>query len=216
MSKLIYQYSKQLAFLAVIFQIGCQSSPPPTQQDTLLTLLSPSETGIDFKNAIVEDERNNHLINDMMVAGAGVAIGDINNDSLPDIFFSGNQVPDRLYLNLGGMKFQDITEEAGISIDDRWSTGVTMADLNSDGFIDIYVCRSVQENPQLSQNLLYINNQDLTFTESGATYGLSDRGFSVQATFFDADKDGLLDMYLVNQPAKLGETLRECAELPKQ
>jgi len=176
-----------------------------TKEGTLFTLLTPKHTGINFKNTIVEDEQHNHLINDMIVAGAGVAIGDINNDSLPDIFFAGNQVADRLYLNQGQMRFQDITEAAGIHGDDRWSTGVTMADINKDGFIDIYVCRSVQENPQLSQNLLYINNGDLTFTEKAAAYGLSDRGFSIQATFFDADQDGLLDMYLVNQPPSLGK-----------
>ncbi len=181
------------------------SSHSTTKEITLFTLLTPKDTGINFKNTVVEDERHNHLINDMIVAGAGVAVGDINNDSLPDIFFAGNQVADRLYLNQGQMQFQDITEAAGIYVDDRWSTGVTMADINKDGFIDIYVCRSVQENPQLSENLLYINNGDLTFTEQAAAYGLSDRGFSIQATFFDADQDGLLDMYLVNQPPSLGK-----------
>jgi len=193
-----------LIVIAALFFQQCESSTEE-QRQTMFTLLLPEQTGIDFINRVIEDEANNHLINDMIVAGAGVAIGDINNDSLPDIFFAGNQVGDRLYLNQGQMQFRDITEAAGIYSDNRWSTGVTMADINKDGFIDIYVCRSVQENPQLSQNLLYINNGDLTFTEKAAAYGLSDRGFSVQATFFDADQDGLLDMYLVNQPPSLGK-----------
>ena len=193
-----------ILLLAVVGQ-SCKESPPVTSPESLFSLLSPAQTGINFQNTVVEDEEHNHLTNDMIVAGAGVGIADINNDSLPDIFFAGNQVSDRLYLNQGNMQFQDITEQAGILSDERWSTGVTMVDINNDGFMDIYVCRSVQENPQLSENLLYINNGDLTFTEKAASYGISDRGFSVQATFFDADKDGFLDMYLVNQPPSLGK-----------
>ena len=191
--------------MGIFMAPGCDSQSNLQPANTLFTMLSPDQTGIDFKNMVIEDEKNNHLVNDMIIAGAGVAIGDINNDSLPDIFFAGNQVSDRLYLNKGDMQFEDITESSGISVESKWSTGITMADVNNDGYLDIYVCRSVQENPQLSQNLLYINNGDLTFSENAANYGLSDRGFSVQATFFDADRDGLLDMYLVNQPPSLGK-----------
>ncbi|MDH3709868.1 MAG: VCBS repeat-containing protein [Cyclobacteriaceae bacterium] len=197
-----------LMLLAVIGQ-SCKEPTPIISPETLFSLLSPAQTGIEFQNMVIEDEEHNHLTNDMFVAGAGVGIADINNDSLPDIFFAGNQVSDRLYLNQGNLQFQDITEQAGILSDERWSTGVTMVDINNDGFMDIYVCRSVQENPQLSENLLYINNGDLTFTEQAASFGISDRGFSVQATFFDADRDGFLDMYLVNQPPSLGKRTGE-------
>ena len=209
----INKHTRTLALALLVCLYACQAPVPQKEDsDTLFTLLTPQQTGIAFKNTVVEDEKHNHLINDMIVAGAGVGIADINNDSLPDIYFAGNQVPDRLYLNKGNLQFEDISKQAGIFDDQRWSTGVTMADVNNDGYIDIYVCRSVQENPQLSQNLLYINNGDLTFTEQGSAYGLSDRGFSVQATFFDADKDGLLDMYLVNQPPSLG---KRSGEVPK-
>ena len=140
--------------------------------DTLFTLIPNRKTGITFSNDITEDRFHNHIINDMFISGAGVAVGDINNDSLPDLFFTGNQVQDKLYLNLGNLKFKDITEESGIEADENWSTGVTMADINNDGLMDIYICKSVQDNEQLSTNLLYINNGDLTFTERAAEYGL--------------------------------------------
>ncbi|MCZ6900822.1 MAG: CRTAC1 family protein [Bacteroidetes bacterium] len=198
-------------YFCIILQ-SCQTGEENQHhQLRLFSLLSPKETGVNFQNLVVENENYNHLNNDMIVAGAGVAVGDINNDSLPDLYFAGNQVPDRLYLNLGNLKFKDITQSAGIGDSKTWSAGVTMADVNNDGLLDIYVCKSVQGKPQLSENLLYINNGpsypkgEITFTEKAIDYGLSDRGFSVQAVFFDADRDGLLDMYLVNQPPSLGK-----------
>ncbi|MGI9542718.1 MAG: FG-GAP-like repeat-containing protein [Cyclobacteriaceae bacterium] len=195
-----------LLLFYLLMLLACdKDNEKPIRTETLFSLLSPDETGIDFQNIVVEDERHNHLINDMIVAGAGVAVGDINNDSLPDLFFAGNQVPDRLYVNKGNLQFEDISAASGINLDHTWSAGVTMADVNNDGYLDIYVCKSVQETPQLSKNLLFINNGDLTFSEKAAEYGLSDRGFSVQAAFFDADNDGFLDLYLVNQPPSLGK-----------
>lgn len=163
-------------------------------------LLSPEQTGIDFNNAIQESRTVNHLYYNQIYSGAGVAIGDINNDGLSDIFFSGNQVSDRLYLNKGDFKFQDITKKSRAAKNAGWSWGVTMADVNNDGYLDIYVSRNGDSmNPEDRRNQLYINNKDLTFTESALAYGLADDGFSSQAVFFDMDNDGDLDMYQVNQ-----------------
>ena len=194
--------------LLFLFLQACNASSGDysvEKADKLFSLLSPKKTGVLFQNTLVEDAKHNHLLNDMFVAGAGVAVGDINQDGLPDLYFAGNQVPDRLYLNKGGFQFEDVTEAAGIEADKNWSTGVTMADVNNDGLLDIYVCKMVQENEQLSANLFYINEGDGTFSEKGLAYNLADRGLSVQATFADFDKDGYLDMYLVNQPPSLGK-----------
>ena len=163
--------------------------------------LFEDKTGIDFNNAITENDTLNHFFMMQVYNGAGVAIGDINNDGLSDIYFCGNQVDDKLYLNKGNFKFKDITETSGISKIPGWSTGVTMADVNADGLLDIYVSRS---GPFMSlkkrQNLLYINNGNNTFTESSKKFGLADYGFSSQALFFDMDNDNDLDMFQVNQP----------------
>lgn len=163
-------------------------------------LLSAERTGIDFNNAIRESEKVNHLYYNQLYSGAGVAIGDINNDGLPDIFFCGNQVSDRLYLNKGDLKFENITKKSRVARNSGWSWGVTMADVNNDGYLDIYVSRNGESmKPEERKNQLLINNQDLTFTESASLYGLADVGFSSQAVFFDMDNDGDLDMYQVNQ-----------------
>ena len=165
-------------------------------------LLSPEETGIDFNNKLQETETFNHYFYSQIYVGSGVAIGDINNDGLPDVFFGGNQVSDRLYLNKGDFKFEDITKTSKTGINPGWTWGVTMADVNADGYLDIYVSRNGNSsNKKDRRNLLYINNQDLTFTESAIQYGLADVGFSTQAIFFDMDNDGDLDMYQVNQVA---------------
>ena len=164
-------------------------------------LLQPENTSIDFNNTIRESATKNHLYYSQIYNGAGVAIGDINNDGLDDIFFCGNQVSDRLYLNKGDFQFENITKSSRVARNDGWSWGVTMADVNADGYLDIYVSRNGESmNPSERQNQLLINNGDLTFTESANKYGLADLGFSSQAVFFDMDKDGDLDMYQVNQP----------------
>ena len=159
------------------------------------------KTGVDFNNLIIENDSVNHLFQMQIYNGAGVAIGDINNDDLPDLFFAGNQVDDKLYLNKGDFLFEDISERANINQINGWSTGVTMVDINADGLLDIYVSRSgLSAKLKDRQNMLYINNGDLTFTESSKEYGLQNFGCSSQAVFFDMDNDNDLDMFQMNQP----------------
>lgn len=165
-------------------------------------LLPAEKTGIDFENTIKESTYFNHYYYSQMYVGSGVAIGDINNDGLADVFFGGNQVEDRLYLNKGDFQFENITKKSRVAVNSGWTWGVTMADVNADGYLDIYVSRNgTSANPADRRNQLYINNKDLTFTESAIQYGLADVGFSTQAVFFDMDNDGDLDMYQVNQVA---------------
>jgi len=186
-----------------LFLVACNQPKRdlyPKTYESGFNLLPPLQTGIDFNNAIKESETVNHLYYNQLYSGAGVAIGDINNDDLPDVFFCGNQVSDRLYLNKGNFKFEDITKKSRAAVNSGWSWGVTMADVNNDGYLDIYVSRNGESmKPEERKNQLYINNQDLTFTESAMAYGLADAGFSSQAVFFDMDNDGDLDMYQVNQ-----------------
>ena len=163
--------------------------------------LSPSRTGIHFLNELIENDTLNYTKFPYMYMGGGVSIGDINNDGLDDIFFTGNLVANKLYLNKGNMKFEDISSTAGITGNHQWFTGSTMADVNNDGWLDIYVCVSAKYQP--SDNLLFINNHDNTFTESAKAYGINDKSSSVQATFFDYNNDGLLDLYVANYPIVL-------------
>ena len=175
------------------------STPGTDSGSALFTLMNPEETGITFANKVYEDDDNHPFGYTYFYNGGGVAIGDINNDGLPDLFFTGNMVPSKLYLNKGDFLFEDITDRAAVGEAGGWSNGVTMVDINLDGYLDIYVCRSYYlKNPALRENLLYINNGDLTFREEAGAYGLNDPGFSVQAAFFDYDRDGDLDMYLGN------------------
>ena len=164
----------------------------------LFTILDEGRTGINFKNTIFEGEALNVLNYTYFYNGGGVAIGDINNDGLPDILFTGNMVRNRLFLNKGNFKFEDITEKSGIADKQGWCTGATMVDINGDGKLDIYICRTADANPARRKNLLFINNGDLTFTEEAEKYGLADVGYSTQAAFFDYDKDGDLDCFITN------------------
>ena len=185
---------KWLFGLIILSLISCK------QQSTLFTKLSQDETGIDFANVIQEgDTQFNILSYPYFYNGGGVAVGDINNDGLPDLVFTGNMVNNRLYLNKGNFTFEDITLPSHIADAKGWNTGVTVADVNGDGWADIYICRSGNSSSTFRKNLLYINNHNLTFTESAAKYGLADAGYSTQASFFDYDKDGDLDMMLINQ-----------------
>ena len=189
-------YIKLLAFytMAALF-FSCSRD-----HSKLFTKLSENKTGINFRNLIKEDNPEfNIVLYPYFYNGGGVAVGDINNDGLPDICFTGNMVKNRLYINKGNMQFEDITEKSGIAAKEGWCTGVTMADVNGDGNLDIYICRSGLSNVAYRTNLLFINNGDLTFTEKAHEYGLDDAGYSTQASFFDYDKDGDLDMILINQ-----------------
>lgn len=180
-------------FLIFAFCWGCKN-----QENTLFTALPESKTGIQFRNTLFEDGPLNVANYIYFYNGGGVAIGDINNDGLQDIFFSGNMVRNRLYLNKGNFQFEDITPTAGVDKMQGWCTGVTMADVNGDGKLDIYICRSADINPDRRKNLLFINNGDLSFTERAEEYGLADNGYSTQAAFFDYDKDGDLDCFIIN------------------
>jgi len=160
--------------------------------------LDPTATGIAFSNDLTENDSLNYFTYAYIYMGGGVAAGDINNDGLTDLYFTGNQLPNKLYLNKGDLKFEDISKAAGVSGDDRWYTGVTMADVNADGWLDIYCSVGGPSEPK--ENQLFINNGDSTFREAAVEFGLADIGNGVQATFFDYDKDGDLDMYQANYP----------------
>jgi len=203
MARINTRYGK--IFLLAVFTMACQEDEKrslyPKELIGSFQLLPVSKTGVDFNNAIRESKTVNHLYYSQIYNGAGVAIGDINNDGLSDIFFCGNQVNDKLYLNKGSFVFEDITKSSDVARSPGWSWGVTMADVNADGHLDIYISRNGESiNPDDCKNKLYINNQNLTFTESAESYGLADAGYSSQAVFFDMDNDGDLDMYQVNQP----------------
>jgi len=180
-------------FLSLVLFIGCGQ-----KEGRLFENPSPQKTGIDFVNKITETDELNILDYLYFYDGGGVSIGDINNDDLPDIFFSGNQVKNRLFLNKGDLQFEDITSTAGLEGNSTWNTGAIMGDVNGDGLLDIYVCAVVGINGFNGYNELFINNGDLTFTESAAKYGLDFESYSSSALFLDYDLDGDLDMYILN------------------
>jgi len=184
-------------FLLTILFIG-SCKPVKDEEKKLLTLLRPSETNVDFVNKLTETEQFNMIQYLYFNNGAGVAAGDINNDGLVDLYFASNQNPNKLYLNKGNFVFEDITEKAGVAGQGDWKTGVTMADVNGDGLLDIYVCQVGDYKAVHGRNQLFINQGDLTFREEAKEYGLDFQGFSTQAAFFDYDRDGDLDMYLLN------------------
>ncbi|MCF7567977.1 VCBS repeat-containing protein [Sabulilitoribacter arenilitoris] len=165
--------------------------------------INSKASGIDFSNILTENDSINYFNYGYMYMGGGVAIGDVNNDGLQDVYFTGNMVENKLYLNKGDLSFEDITESANVAADDRWVTGVTMADVNADGWLDMYV--SVSGIWTTTKNLLYINkgldeNGIPIFIEAAESYGIADSGNSVQGTFFDYDNDGDLDLYVINYP----------------
>ena len=174
--------------------LGCKNK----KNNVVFTLLDSKETGIKFKNTSVENEQINILTYEYLYNGGGVSVGDINNDGLKDIYFTSNNQENKLYLNKGNMQFEDITAKAGAGCKEGWKTGTSMVDINGDGLLDIYVCKSADGDPNRRRNILLINNGNLTFTDKAKEYGLDDFGYSTQATFFDYDNDGDLDMFLLN------------------
>lgn len=172
------------------------------EQDTLFRLVPPEDSGLDFVNLVEEKDSINILTVQYMYHGGAVAIGDFNNDKLQDIFFSGNMVPNRLYLNRGNLKFEDISDKAGIGAADKWNSGVALADVNADGLLDIYVCATIHDDSMKRANTLFINkglntNGIPTFKDEAPQYGVADTGYSQNAAFFDYDKDGDLDLYVL-------------------
>ena len=182
-----------IILILLIFTVSCRDNG-----NKLFTSLSYKRTGINFKNWVKESETFNVLDYGYLYNGAGVAAGDLNNDGLPDLYFAGNLTKSKLYINKGNFRFEDITEKAGFDGSGTWNTGVTMADINGDGFLDIYVCSSTDGRPDFRKNQLYINNGNLTFTESAANYGIDDPSYSTHSVFFDYDKDNDLDLFVIN------------------
>jgi len=156
------------------------------------------QTGIDFNNKVIDQKLDNSFVFRNFYNGGGVATGDLNNDSLPDIFLTSNMGDNRLYLNRGGFHFEDITQKSGITQDSMWSTGAMLVDINHDGWLDIYVCNSGHMKDGHRKNKLYINNKNGTFTESAAKYGLDISAYTTQVSFFDYDNDGDLDCFMIN------------------
>ena len=190
---------RRLGFLlSLLCLAGCRRGERP-----VFELLSAERTGVTFANTITTSESLSVQTDVYVYNGAGVAVGDVDNDGLPDIFFSGNMVTSRLYMNKGAMRFDDVTERAGVKTN-RWATGATMVDINNDGYLDIYVSVSGPEwsKPEERANLLFVNNRNRTFTEAAAQYGVADSGFTTHAAFLDYDGDGCLDLFLLeNSPA---------------
>lgn len=204
MTKLKYFHLKNLLFsssyLLVVLLVlnACKDPKRAEKQPSLFTKLDSATTHIGFVNEVKDSEKLNILDYLYFYNGGGVAAGDFNNDGLTDIFFVSNSGKNKLYLNKGNWKFEDITQQAGVEGFADWSTGVTLGDVNADGYLDIYVSTVGNYKGLEGANELYINNGDLTFTEKAADYGIDFTGFSTQAAFFDYDKDGDLDMYLLN------------------
>ncbi len=187
-------YRLLVTSLSVLFLVSCENQ----RAETMFTKLSSGKTGIKFINRLQETEEFNVLEYGYLYNGGGVAVGDINNDGLSDIYFTGNMVGSHLYLNQGDFKFKEIAKNAGVFAEGLWNTGTVMADVNADGLLDIYVCRSAAKDQQKRRNLLFINNGDLTFTEKAKEFGVDDSGYTTQASFFDYDNDGDLDLYVLN------------------
>ncbi|WP_405410798.1 VCBS repeat-containing protein [Maribacter sp. Asnod1-A12] len=197
---------RHLLYCCCVLLFRCSPTSEKIEVDSkLFTLLKSEVTGIDFNNIVKDDPDKNIFAYANFYGGAGVGVGDFNNDGLQDIFFAGNMVPDKLYLNQGNLSFIDNSQQAGILNFDGWSTGVTVADINNDGHLDIYVSRELyDENPEWRRNLLYINKGNGTFEENAEEYGIANTERTRHATFLDYDKDGLLDLFLLTQPPNPG------------
>jgi hypothetical protein len=186
-----------IVFVAVASITACKS---PGDENPLFSKVTSSRTGVTFANDI-EGRPDRHVLNyTYLYNGGGVAAGDVNGDGRPDLYFTANMGPNALYLNQGNFQFEEVTAAAGVVDSTGWTTGVTMADVNGDGHLDIYVCKSGTIGAPHRANKLYINDGDGTFTERAAAYGLDATAYSTHATFFDYDRDGDLDLYVLNNP----------------
>ena len=197
--------SRILVFCAFLLVLSCKKGGDVFQN------IPAEEVGIDFVNTITETDELNILDYLYFYNGGGVAIGDIDNDGLPDVFFSGNQVKNQLYRNKGDLKFENISTSAGIEGNSTWNSGAVMGDVNGDGWLDIYVCAVVGINGFNGYNELFINNQDGTFSEKSGEYGLDFDTFSSSAAFLDYDLDGDLDLYLLNHAVHTSESYGKAA-----
>ena len=193
-----------ISLFGLLFFTACKNNKDIIDPDFHFELVDGNESGVSFDNKLTESDSVNFLTNQYIYIGSGVGIGDFNQDGLQDIFFAGEQVSSKLYINLGNFKFEDVTKSAGVATS-RWCTGVSVVDINSDGMPDVYLSVSHARDPALRKNYLFINESkrgapasETRFTEQGGAYGLDDNSFSTQAAFFDYDLDGDLDMYLMN------------------
>ena len=199
---------KHRFFLFLLFIFSSVSvSAQVTNTGKQFTLMPESITGVDFRNDIVETQTMFLYIYEYLYVGAGVSTGDVNNDGLPDIYFTSTLGSNKLYLNLGNFKFQDITESAGVKGGDGIKTGTSMVDINNDGYLDIMICKSGYKDPNLRRKILYINNKNNTFTNKAAEYGLDDASYSMQSYFFDYDNDGDKDVYFLNHPIDFSKSM---------
>ena len=178
--------------------VSCHKNEAEVAKPPLFELLDAAHTRITFENKLTYTNDFNIYKYRNYYNGGGVALGDVNNDGLIDVYFTGNLVSNKLYLNQGDFRFEDNTEQASVGGSKAWSTGAAMVDINADGWLDIYVCNSGDVQGDNKQNEFFINNGDGTFSERAEEMGLADKGFSTHANFFDFDKDGDLDVYLLN------------------
>ena len=192
--------------LVIIFFTATAWAQQPTVTKQF-TLLPESSTGVGFRNDIVETPNMFMYMYENLYVGGGVSIGDINNDGLPDVYFSSTLGSNKLYLNLGNFKFKDITEAAGVNGGDGIKTGISMVDINNDGYLDIFICKSGYKDPNLRKKILYINNKNSTFTNKAAEYGLEESSFTMQAYFFDYDNDGDKDVFFVDHPSDFSKSM---------
>ena len=198
-----------LSLLITVFLTLAFNLQKETNGEPLFKVVEATHSNVTFNNALKDTKDHNIMIYSNFYGGAGVGLGDINNDGLADLFFAGNLEADKLYLNKGDMVFEDITTPAGIADDGGWSSGVIMADVNQDGFLDIYVTRELyDDNVAIRKNKLYINNQDNTFSAKEDEYGVGSTERTRHASFLDYDKDGDLDLFLLNQPPNPGDYSR--------
>ena len=210
-----------VATLSFFVLSGC--NPKKEVKETPIASIPPvfkrvgsAQSGVTFKNTVDENINNFFDFFAYVYNGGGVGIGDVNNDGLSDIYFTGNEVPNRLYLNEGNLKFKDVTASAGVGGNGKWNNGVTMVDINKDGHLDIYVCKGGWRETEVQRkNLLFVNQGDLTFKEQAKEFGLDEAGYSIHASFFDMDNDNDLDLYITNRPDSFDLPLTEMVRQKK-